>query len=73
MRILVVDDQEDSRDLTEGALLSAGYTDIVTTASGWETLKLLDVGRASEAKAPASKPVHASVTMRATAICLSSW
>jgi PleD family two-component response regulator len=52
MRILVVDDQEDSRDLTEGALLSAGYTEIVTTASGWETLKLLDVGRASEAKAP---------------------
>ena len=30
MRILVIDDSEDSRDLTEGALLSAGYTDIVT-------------------------------------------
>src|SRR6204780_2930505 len=45
MRILVVDDQEDSRDLTEGALLSAGYADIVTAASGWEMLKILDVGR----------------------------
>jgi PleD family two-component response regulator len=48
MRILVVDDQEDSRDLTEGALLSAGYSDIVTAESGWQALKLLDVGRATE-------------------------
>src|SRR5262249_12486387 len=44
MRILVVDDQEDARDLTEGALLSAGYTDIVTASSAWEALKILDVG-----------------------------
>ena len=50
MRILVVDDSEDSRDLTEGALLSAGYTDIVTASSGWEALKILDVGRATEEK-----------------------
>jgi PleD family two-component response regulator len=48
MRILVVDDQEDSRDLTEGALLSAGYADIVTAASGWEALKVLDVGRTTD-------------------------
>jgi len=45
MRIIVIDDSEDSRDLTEGALLSAGYTDIVTASSGWEALKILDVGR----------------------------
>src|ERR1700722_7758629 len=45
MRILVVDDQEDSRDLTEGALLSAGYNDILTASSAWEALKALDVGR----------------------------
>jgi PleD family two-component response regulator len=44
MRILVVDDQEDSRDLTEGALLSAGYTAILAAASGWEALKILDIG-----------------------------
>ncbi len=50
MRILVIDDSEDSRDLTEGALLSAGYADIVTAASGWEALKILDVGRNSDAK-----------------------
>ena len=48
VRILVVDDAEDSRDLTEAALLSAGYTDIVTAASGWEALKILDVGRSND-------------------------
>jgi PleD family two-component response regulator len=50
MRILVIDDSEDSRDLTEGALLSAGYSDIVTASSGWEALKILDVGRATDEK-----------------------
>jgi PleD family two-component response regulator len=50
VRILVIDDSEDFRDLTEGALLSAGYTDIVTASSGWEALKILDVGRATDEK-----------------------
>jgi sigma-B regulation protein RsbU (phosphoserine phosphatase) len=48
MRILVVDDSEDARDLTEGALMSAGYDDIVTAASGWDALKALDVGRPTD-------------------------
>lgn len=48
MRILVVDDSEDSRDLTEAALLSAGYSDIVLAGSGWEALKILDVGRSTD-------------------------
>jgi len=48
MRILIVDDSEDSRDLTEAALLSAGYTDIVKAASGWDALKILDVGRTTD-------------------------
>jgi PleD family two-component response regulator len=52
MRILVVDDQEDSRDLTEGALLSAGYDDIVTATSGWDAIKLLDVGRTTDDRTP---------------------
>jgi PleD family two-component response regulator len=52
MRILLIDDTEDSRDLTEAALLSAGYTDIATAASGWEALKILDVGGTSEGCAP---------------------
>jgi len=50
VRILVVDDSEDSRDLTEGALLSAGYADIVTAGSGWEALKMLDVGKTTDEK-----------------------
>jgi PleD family two-component response regulator len=50
MRILVIDDSEDSRDLTEGALLSAGYNDIVTATSGWEALRLLDVGGSTDDK-----------------------
>ena len=49
MRVLVVDDVEDSRDLTEAALLSAGYTDVVTATSAWEALKVLDVGRTVDA------------------------
>jgi PleD family two-component response regulator len=52
MRILLIDDTEDSRDLTEAALLSAGYTDIATAASGWEALKILDVGGTSEERPP---------------------
>jgi PleD family two-component response regulator len=52
MRILVVDDQEDSRDLTEGALLSAGYTDIASAASGWDALKILDIGRTTDEPSP---------------------
>jgi sigma-B regulation protein RsbU (phosphoserine phosphatase) len=44
LRILVIDDSEDCRDLTEAALLSAGYDDVVTGASGWDALKILDIG-----------------------------
>ena len=44
MRILVVDDQEDARDLTEGGLMSAGFTDLVTASSAWEALKLSTSG-----------------------------
>jgi sigma-B regulation protein RsbU (phosphoserine phosphatase) len=48
MRILIIDDSEDARDLTEGTLLSAGFDDVVTAASGWEALKVLDIGRNSD-------------------------
>ena len=50
MRILLIDDSEDSRDLTEAALLSAGYNDVVLAGSGWEALKILDVGRNTDAR-----------------------
>src|ERR1044071_78952 len=35
MRILVVDDAEESREIIEAALISGGYRDIATAASGW--------------------------------------
>ncbi len=49
MRILIVDDSEDARDLTEGTLLSGGYDDVLIATSGWEALKALDIGRNSDA------------------------
>jgi DNA-binding response OmpR family regulator len=52
VRILMVDDSEDSRELTEAALLSAGYDNIVATVSGRDTLKFLDVGRTDDDAAP---------------------
>jgi PleD family two-component response regulator len=48
MRILVVDDSEDALDLTEGTLLSAGYTDVIKASSAAAALGTLDVGRATE-------------------------
>jgi phosphoserine phosphatase RsbU/P len=48
MRILIIDDSEDSRDRAEGTLLSGGYDDVITAASGWEALKMLDIGRNSD-------------------------
>jgi phosphoserine phosphatase RsbU/P len=45
MRVLVVDDVEDARDITEAALVAAGYTEVVTADSAWEALKILDIGR----------------------------
>jgi PleD family two-component response regulator len=41
MRILVVDDSEEGRDVAEAMLLAAGYEDVVTAASAAEAFKLL--------------------------------
>lgn len=49
MRILIVDDSDDSRDLTEAALLSAGYDDIVAKGSAKSAYEFLAIGQASEA------------------------
>ena len=43
MRILIVDDSEDSRDITEAALLSAGYRDITMATSALEAFALLGI------------------------------
>jgi PleD family two-component response regulator len=44
MKILMVDDSEDARDVTEGALRSAGYSEIIAAGSAWEAIKFLDLG-----------------------------
>jgi DNA-binding response OmpR family regulator len=41
---MVVDDHDDVRDLVQGALLYAGYNDIVTAASSREAFRILDFG-----------------------------
>ncbi len=51
MRILIVDDSEDSRDITEAALVSAGYRDVVGADSAWSAFKYLDIGNANNAPA----------------------
>jgi len=47
MRILVVDDTEDSRDIAEAALVSAGYADVSTAGSALEAYELLGVEKRS--------------------------
>ncbi|HEY4721628.1 MAG TPA: response regulator [Anaerolineae bacterium] len=47
IRILIVDDSDDSRDITEAALITAGYKDVVTTASAWDAFKFLDIDKLS--------------------------
>ena len=45
MRILVVDDSEDWRDLTEAALMAAGYDQVSTADSAGEAYRVLGIGR----------------------------
>lgn len=44
MRILVVDDSEDWRDLTEAALMAAGYQDVATAESASDAYGKLGIG-----------------------------
>jgi phosphoserine phosphatase RsbU/P len=62
MRILVVDDSEDSRDIIEAALASGGYNDVGTAASGREAFKFLDIGGNGH-DAPAADVVLLDVMM----------
>ena len=63
MRILVVDDAEESREIIEAALLSGGYRDIATAASGWEAIKFLDVGSDGNGAPPAADIVLLDIMM----------
>ncbi|GLH81266.1 diguanylate cyclase response regulator [Bradyrhizobium sp. SSBR45G] len=49
MRILVVDDSEDGRDITEALLLSAGYEQVITAGSANEAYLALGIGASSAA------------------------
>ena len=44
MHILVVDDSEDGRDITEAMLLAAGYEQVITAASANEAYRALGIG-----------------------------
>ena len=46
MRILVVDDSEDGRDVAEAMLLAAGYQDVSTAGSAAEAYRFLAIGEA---------------------------
>lgn len=47
MRILVVDDSEDGRDVAEAMLLAAGYQDVLTAGSAEEAYEVLGIGGAN--------------------------
>jgi PleD family two-component response regulator len=47
MNILIVDDSEDHRELTEAALQSAGYKNVVAAASAAEAFKALGLNRSA--------------------------
>jgi sigma-B regulation protein RsbU (phosphoserine phosphatase) len=47
MRILIIDDSEDSCDITEAALSTAGYSDVCVAHSAWEGFRLMDIGSPS--------------------------
>jgi PleD family two-component response regulator len=47
MSILIVDDSEDQRELTEAALRSGGYNEVRSVASADEAFKILEIGRNS--------------------------
>lgn len=48
MKILIVDDSEDSRELTEAALLSAGYSEVLALGSSVEAFEVLGLGLISD-------------------------
>jgi phosphoserine phosphatase RsbU/P len=53
MRILVVDDSEDSRDVVEAMLVSAGYEDVISVESAAEAFRYLGIGEpATQAASP---------------------
>jgi PleD family two-component response regulator len=52
MRILVVDDSEDGRDITEAMLLAAGYEQVRTAGSADDAYRILGIGATASEPAP---------------------
>ncbi|ABD08801.1 response regulator receiver modulated diguanylate cyclase [Rhodopseudomonas palustris HaA2] len=50
MRILVIDDSEDGRDVAEAMLIAAGYEDVQTSDSAADAYQILAVGHSTAAK-----------------------
>jgi sigma-B regulation protein RsbU (phosphoserine phosphatase) len=63
MNILVVDDSEDSRELTEAALRSAGYTNVRGVGSAAEAFQTLSLGRTQADGAPTADVVLLDIVM----------
>jgi PleD family two-component response regulator len=63
MRILIVDDSEDSRDITEAALLSAGYRDVPTATSAAEAFELLGLGNNTTDEGPTVDVILLDIVM----------
>jgi len=63
VRILIVDDNEDSRDLIEAALVSGGYSDICVADSASGAFRLMDIGVTSSNGAPQVDVVLLDVVM----------
>ena len=52
MKILIVDDSEDSRDITEAALFTAGYREITTAESAKDAFAMLNLDQPSKPAEP---------------------
>jgi sigma-B regulation protein RsbU (phosphoserine phosphatase) len=63
MRILIVDDSPDSRDIAEAALISGGYQEIAMAVSGWEAFKLLDIGTGENGPPPVTDIILLDIMM----------
>ncbi len=63
INILVVDDSEDSRELTEAALRSAGYKDVRGAASAREAFKFLEIERSKTNGKTTAGPVPIDIVL----------
>lgn len=63
MRILIVDDTEDGRDLAEAMLIAAGYEDISAVGSATEAYRFLEIGRPWTRQPPAIDLVLLDIMM----------